>query len=85
MILRIEVPAPAVGRSVYLQMAKRAHSTGPWSAARPPATSMVASGVTFAARSADLMLPGAEPLEHNAYKLPLAQTLIRRAPARPTA
>jgi len=30
-------------------------------------------------RAADTALEGAEPLEHNAYKIPLAKTLIRRA------
>jgi xanthine dehydrogenase YagS FAD-binding subunit len=29
-------------------------------------------------RAADLMLEGAEPLEHNGYKVPIAQALIRR-------
>jgi xanthine dehydrogenase YagS FAD-binding subunit len=31
------------------------------------------------AKAADLILRAAEPLEHNAYKLPLANALIRRA------
>ncbi len=30
-------------------------------------------------RAADAALEGAEPLEHNAYKIPLAKALIRRA------
>ena len=32
-----------------------------------------------AAQAADLLLKGATPLEHNAYKVPLAHALIRRA------
>jgi CO/xanthine dehydrogenase FAD-binding subunit len=31
------------------------------------------------ARAAVLALDGASPLEHNAYKVPLTQTLVRRA------
>jgi xanthine dehydrogenase YagS FAD-binding subunit len=34
------------------------------------------------AETARLALDGAEPLEHNAYKVPLTQTLVRRALAR---
>ncbi len=30
------------------------------------------------AAAADMILAGAHPLEHNAYKVPLARTLIRR-------
>jgi len=29
--------------------------------------------------AAEIALDGASPLEHNAYKIPLAKTLIRRA------
>jgi xanthine dehydrogenase YagS FAD-binding subunit len=35
-----------------------------------------------AAKAADLILNEAEPLAHNAYKVPLAHALIRRALAR---
>jgi xanthine dehydrogenase YagS FAD-binding subunit len=34
------------------------------------------------ATAARLALEGAAPLEHNAYKIPLTQTLVRRALAR---
>ena len=34
---------------------------------------------TTATQAADLILKGAKPLEHNAYKVPLAHALIRRA------
>jgi xanthine dehydrogenase YagS FAD-binding subunit len=36
----------------------------------------------LAAQVADLMLRNAEPLVHNAYKVPLAHALIRRALAK---
>jgi xanthine dehydrogenase YagS FAD-binding subunit len=38
-----------------------------------------------AAQAADLILRDAEPLAHNAYKVPLARALIRRALATLTA
>jgi xanthine dehydrogenase YagS FAD-binding subunit len=34
------------------------------------------------AQAAKLALEGAEPLEKNAYKIPLTQTLVRRALAK---
>ncbi len=40
------------------------------------------SVITFvapASRAADAALAGAEPLEHNGYKVPLAKALVRRA------
>jgi xanthine dehydrogenase YagS FAD-binding subunit len=33
---------------------------------------------SVASRAADLLLSGATPLQHNAYKVPLAHALIRR-------
>jgi xanthine dehydrogenase YagS FAD-binding subunit len=35
-----------------------------------------------AAQAADLILRDAEPLAHNAYKVPLARALVRRALAK---
>jgi xanthine dehydrogenase YagS FAD-binding subunit len=32
-----------------------------------------------ASQAADMILKGAQPLDHNGYKVPLAHTLIRRA------
>jgi CO/xanthine dehydrogenase FAD-binding subunit len=37
------------------------------------------AGAELFARAADLALVGSEPLEHNAYKLPLARAPIQRA------
>jgi CO/xanthine dehydrogenase FAD-binding subunit len=36
----------------------------------------------LAAKTADLVLRDAEPLAHNAYKVPLARALVRRALAK---
>jgi CO/xanthine dehydrogenase FAD-binding subunit len=44
-----------------------------------------APGAAVLAEAAELALAGAEPLEHNAYKVPLTKTLVRRALAAVTA
>ena len=52
----------------------------PW---RVPAAEQVLVGAEVSAelfaRAAEIALSGAEPLRHNAYKVPLVNTLIRRA------
>ena len=112
LILRIEVPVVAGGRSAYLQMAEK--SAFDWALVSCAAAGRVEDGKlrgvrvalgavasvpwrvkeadeflegkapteANAAMAADLMLRTAEPLEHNAYKLPLAKALIHRALAR---
>jgi xanthine dehydrogenase YagS FAD-binding subunit len=52
----------------------------PWraSAAEQEVIGAEANDVVFA-RAAEAALAGAEPLEHNAYKVPLAKNLIQRA------
>ena len=112
LILRIEIPVTAGGRSAYLQMGEKsdfdwalvscAAAAGvngrtlrgarvvlgavapvPWQVEAAnqflegkELTDAVAAGAT------DLLLKDAEPLAHNAYKVPLAQALVRRVLAR---
>jgi xanthine dehydrogenase YagS FAD-binding subunit len=112
LILRIEVPARANGRSAYLQMGEK--SDFDWAlvscaaAARVDGRTLRDARVVLgavapipwqveaanqflegkeltdavAAQAADLILRDAEPLAHNAYKVPLAHTLIRRSLAK---
>ena len=112
LILRIEIPVNAGGRSTYLQMGEK--SDFDWAlvscaaAARVDGRTLRGARVVLgavapipwqveaanqflegkeltdavAAGAADLMLKEAEPLAHNAYKVPLAHALIRRALAR---
>jgi xanthine dehydrogenase YagS FAD-binding subunit len=112
LILRVEIPAVAGGRSTYLQMAEK--SDFDWALVSCAAAARV-EGATLrdtrvvlgavapipwqveeanaflegkaltdevAATAADLILRDAEPLAHNAYKVPLARALIRRALAK---
>lgn len=112
LILRIEIPVNAGGRSTYLQMGEK--SDFDWALVNCAAAAQV-DGRTLrgarvvlgavapipwqveaanqflegkeltdavAAGAADLILKDAEPLAHNAYKVPLARTLIRRALAK---
>lgn len=112
LILRVEIPATAGGRSTYLQMGEKsdfdwalvscaaaARIDGrtlrgvrvvlglvapiPWQveAANRYLEGRELTDVT-AVKAADLILNEAEPLAHNAYKVPLAHALIRRALAR---
>ena len=115
LILRIEVPVSAGGRSTYLQMAEK--SAFDWALVSCAAAGRLDGGklrgvrvalgavasipwqvkeanawlegkeptAANVATAADLILRTAEPLEHNAYKLPLAKALIHRALARLTA
>jgi xanthine dehydrogenase YagS FAD-binding subunit len=112
LILRVEIPATAGGRSTYLQMGEK--SDFDWAlvscaaAARIDGRTLRGVRVVLgmvapipwqveaanqylegreltdaaAAKAADLILNEAEPLAHNAYKVPLAHALIRRALAR---
>jgi xanthine dehydrogenase YagS FAD-binding subunit len=112
LILRIEIPVSAGGRSAYLQMGEK--SDFDWAlvscaaaagvngrtlrgarvvlGAVAPVPWQVEEANRFlegkeltdavAARVTDLLLKDAEPLAHNAYKVPLAQALIRRVLAR---
>ncbi len=108
LILRVEVPVVAGGRSTYLQQAEK--SSFDWAlvscaaAARVDGRTLrgvrVVLGVVapipwqveeanallegkelteaLATQAADLVLREAEPMPHNAYKVPLARVLIRR-------
>ena len=108
LILRVEIPAVAGGRSTYLQMGEKSdfdwalvscaaaaqvdgktlHGVRVVLGAVAPVPWQVEAANQFlegkeltdavAARAADLILKEAEPLAHNAYKVPLAHALIRR-------
>jgi xanthine dehydrogenase YagS FAD-binding subunit len=112
LILRVEIPVAAGGRSVYLQMAEK--SDFDWALVSCAAAARVEGGTLhdarvvlgavapipwqveeanallegkeltddLAAKTADLVLRDAEPLAHNAYKVPLARALVRRALAK---
>ncbi len=109
LILRVEVPVAAGGRSTYLQQTEK--SSFDWAlvscaaAARVDGRTLRGVRVVLGAvapipwqvdaantllegkelteplatQVADTVLRDAEPLPHNAYKVPLARTLIRRA------
>jgi xanthine dehydrogenase YagS FAD-binding subunit len=108
LILRIEIPVAAGGRSAYLQMGEKGDFD--WAlvscaaAARVDGRTLRGARIVLgavapipwqveeanqflegkeptdavAAGAADLILKEAEPLTHNAYKVPLAHALIRR-------
>jgi len=108
LILRIEIPVTAGGRSAYLQMGEK--SDFDWALVSCAAAARVDGKTLRDARmvlgavapvpwqveeanqflegreltdavmagAADLILKDAEPLAHNAYKVPLARALIRR-------
>ncbi|HTQ30403.1 MAG TPA: FAD binding domain-containing protein [Opitutaceae bacterium] len=109
LILRVEIPVPAGGRSVYLQMSEKAEfdwalvscaaaarvdgrklsgarivlgavAPIPWELDEANAL-LENSEVTddLASLVANRLLEKATPLARNAYKIPLAQALIRRA------
>jgi xanthine dehydrogenase YagS FAD-binding subunit len=112
LILRVEIPVAAGGRSVYLQMAEK--SDFDWALVSCAAAARVEGGTLrgvrvvlgavapipwqvdeanaflegkaptdeVAAQVAALILRDAEPLAHNAYKVPLARALVRRALAK---
>ncbi len=109
LILRVEVPVRAGGRSVYLQMGEK--SGFDWALVSCAVAGRIEGGVLRGVRialgcvapvpwqvaaanaflegkelndanasaAAELMLKGAEPREHNGFKVPLAKTLVRRA------
>ncbi|HZP60048.1 MAG TPA: FAD binding domain-containing protein [Opitutaceae bacterium] len=109
LILRVEIPVPAGGRSVYLQMGEKAEFD--WALVSCSAAAQVSgrkltkprvvlgavAPIPWEVEEANALLDGgdltdelvsmaanrilekATPLAHNAYKIPLAHTLIRRA------
>jgi xanthine dehydrogenase YagS FAD-binding subunit len=109
LILQIEVPVMAGGRSAYVQVGEK--SEFDWALVSCAAAGRVDGGVLRGVRlalgcvapvpwqvdaanaflegkapteenataAAELMLKGAEPREHNGYKLPLAKALVKRA------
>jgi xanthine dehydrogenase YagS FAD-binding subunit len=112
LILRVEIPVAAGGRSAYLQVAEK--SDFDWALVSCAAAARVEGGTLrgvrvvlgsvapipwqveeanaflegkaltdeVATKAADLVMRDAEPLAHNAYKVPLAHTLVRRALAK---
>jgi len=112
LILRVEIPVAAGGRSAYVQMGEK--SDFDWALVSCAAAARIDGKTLRGARvvlgavapipwqveeankflegkeptdavmngAADLILKDAEPLAHNAYKVPLARALIRRTLAR---
>lgn len=109
LILRVEVPVVAGGRSTYVQMGEK--NDFDWALVSCAAAGRLEGGKLRGARlalgcvaavpwqvkeanaflegrepseqnaaaAAELMLKGAEPVEHNGYKVPLAKALMKRA------
>ncbi len=115
LIVRVEIPTPAGGRSAYLQLAEK--SEFDWALVSCAAAGRLEGGRLRGARvalgcvaavpwqvaeanaflegrelndatatqAAELLLQEATAREHNAYKVPLAKTIIRRTLAKLTA